>query len=77
MKLSPLFSAIALCCTCSLLLPWAVSSQDFSSLDGDLSALETLIQDTLRNSAEQQKQLDALRKNLIESGESPFRPLFC
>jgi flagellar biosynthesis chaperone FliJ len=51
-----------------LLLPRAASSQDFSSLDKDLSALESLIQDTLENSGEQQKQLDDLRKNLIESG---------
>jgi flagellar biosynthesis chaperone FliJ len=52
-----------------LLLPRAASSQDFSSLDRDLSELENLIHDTLRNSGEQQKQLDDLRKNLAESGE--------
>jgi chromosome segregation ATPase len=50
-------------------LPRVVFSQDFSSLNEDLSALESLIQDTLRNSEEQQKQLDDLRKNLAESGE--------
>jgi flagellar biosynthesis chaperone FliJ len=44
-------------------------SQDFSSIDRDLSVLENLIQDTLKNSGEQQKQLDDLRKNLAESGE--------
>ncbi|MDR1318422.1 MAG: hypothetical protein LBJ90_02265 [Treponema sp.] len=68
MKLSPPFCAAVMCCTLSLLLPRAASSQDFSSLDKDLSALESLIQDTLENSGEQQKQLDDLRKNLIESG---------
>jgi chromosome segregation ATPase len=52
-----------------LLLPRAASAQDFSSLDNDLSALENLIQDTLKNSEEQQIQLDGLRKNLAESGE--------
>jgi recombinational DNA repair ATPase RecF len=31
--------------------------------------LESLIQNTLESSEEQQKQLDALRKNLAESGE--------
>jgi chromosome segregation ATPase len=52
-----------------LLLPRAVFSQDFSSLDRDLAELESLIQDTLTNSVEQQKQLDDLRQTLIESGE--------
>jgi peptidoglycan hydrolase CwlO-like protein len=50
-----------------LLSPQAVFSQDFSSIAGDLSALENLIQDTLENSEAQQKQLDDLRKNLAES----------
>jgi peptidoglycan hydrolase CwlO-like protein len=61
--------AFVLFCTLSLLLPLAAFSQDFSSIDNDLSALESLIQDTLANSEEQQKQLDDLRKNLAESGE--------
>jgi septal ring factor EnvC (AmiA/AmiB activator) len=69
MKYSPSFFAAVLFCTLSLLLPRAAYSQDFSSLDRDLSELESLIQDTLRNSEEQQKQLDDLRKNLAESGE--------
>jgi septal ring factor EnvC (AmiA/AmiB activator) len=63
------FSAAVLFCTLSLLLPQAAFSQDFSSIDRDLSALESLIQDTLENSEAQQKQLDDLRKNLAESGE--------
>jgi septal ring factor EnvC (AmiA/AmiB activator) len=69
MKLPPFFSAAVLFCTLSLLLPRAASSQDFSSLNEDLFALENLIQDTLRNSGEQQKQLEDLKKNLAESGE--------
>jgi hypothetical protein len=69
MKSSPPFSAFVLFFTFSLLLPRAASSQDFSSLDRDLSALENLIQDTIKNSGEQQRQLDDLRRTLIESGE--------
>ncbi|MDR1319588.1 MAG: hypothetical protein LBJ90_08175 [Treponema sp.] len=69
MKLSSSLCAAVLFFTLSLLLPRAASSQDFSSLDRDLSELENLIHDTLRNSGEQQKQLDDLRKNLAESGE--------
>jgi septal ring factor EnvC (AmiA/AmiB activator) len=69
MKFSPFFSAFVLFYTLSSLSPPAASSQDFSSLDRDLSELENLIQDTLENSVEQQKQLDDLRKNLAESGE--------
>jgi chromosome segregation ATPase len=69
MKFSPFFSVFALFCTLSLLFPQAVLPQDFSSLDRDLSELESLIQDTLENSAAQQKQLEDLRQNLAESGE--------
>jgi DNA repair exonuclease SbcCD ATPase subunit len=69
MKLSPFFSAAVLFCTLSLLLSPAASAQGFSSLNEDLSALENLIQDTLENSEEQQKQLDDLKKHLAESGE--------
>jgi hypothetical protein len=46
-------------CTLSLLLPQAVLPQDFSSIERDLTELERLIQDTLQNSEEQQKQLGA------------------
>jgi hypothetical protein len=67
-----------------LLVPQALSSQDFSSLDGDLSALERLIQDTLENSVEQQRQLDDLQRNLAESeilmknpGASSWVSSFC
>jgi septal ring factor EnvC (AmiA/AmiB activator) len=67
MKLS--FFASVLFCTLSLLLPRAAFCQDFSSIDKDLSALESLILDTLENSEAQQKQMEDLRKNLAESGE--------
>jgi DNA repair ATPase RecN len=50
-----------------LLSPRALSPQDFSSIAGDLTELENLIRDTLRNSEEQQRQLEDLRKNLAES----------
>jgi hypothetical protein len=69
MKLSAFFFAASLFFILSSLLPPALWPQDFSSIERDLSALENLIHDTLENSAEQQKQLDDLRKNLIESGE--------
>ena len=68
MKLSPpIFTAFVLFCTWFLLLPQAASSQDFSSLNGDLTALENLIHDTLANSEEQQKQLEDLKQNLAGS----------
>jgi hypothetical protein len=62
-----LSAAIVLLCTCSLLLPRGLSSQDFSSIGRDLSALELLILDTLKNSETQMQQLDGLRRNLAES----------
>jgi septal ring factor EnvC (AmiA/AmiB activator) len=70
MKLSPPFSAAAvLFCTWFALLPRAASSQDFSLLDKDLTALETLIRDTLENSETQKRQLEDLQKNLAGSEE--------
>jgi hypothetical protein len=69
MRLSPHFFAAVLSCTFSLLSPRALYSQDFFSIDRDLSELETLIHDTLTNSEVQQKQLEDLQKNLAESGE--------
>ncbi|MDR0689836.1 MAG: hypothetical protein LBG08_06180 [Spirochaetaceae bacterium] len=62
-----LSAAIVLLCTWSWLLPRGLSSQDFSSIDRDLSALEDLILDTLKNSETQTRQLDDLRRNLAES----------
>jgi hypothetical protein len=50
-----------------LLLPRGLSCQDFSSVGRDLSALEGLILDTLKNSETQMRQLDDLRRNLAES----------
>ena len=70
MKLSPPFSAaFVLFCIWFLLLPRAASSQDFSSLHGDLTELETLIHDTIRNSEAQLEQLEDLKKNLAGSEE--------
>jgi chromosome segregation ATPase len=69
MKSSKPFPAFVILFACFLLSPQAAFSQDFSSLDRDLSELETLIQDTLANSEAQQKQLEDLRQTLKESGE--------
>jgi hypothetical protein len=55
MKPSPALFAVPLFCIFSSLSPQAVSPQDFSSIGADLSALESLIHDTLKNSAEQQR----------------------
>jgi hypothetical protein len=49
-KLKKLFFTFLLPCILSSLFSQAAFSQDFSSIDSDLSALETLIQDTLSNS---------------------------
>jgi hypothetical protein len=54
----------ALLCIFLPLLPQAAFSQDFSSLDRDLSELEGLIQDTLASSEAQLKQLEDLQRNL-------------
>ena len=62
------FTAFGLCFFCYSLFSQAAYSQDFSSIDSDLAALENLIQDTLANTEEQQKLLDDLRRNLSESG---------
>ena len=51
-----------------LLSSQAVYAQDFSSIDNDLQTLESLINDTLTNTQEQQKLLEDLKKNLDESG---------
>jgi hypothetical protein len=45
-----------------------VWSQDFSSIDTDLQALENLIADTLASTQEQERLLQDLRENLQESG---------
>jgi len=40
----------------------AVYSQDFSSIDQDLAQLESLINDSIANTQEQQKQLEDLSR---------------
>ena len=65
---SPVWGVFVLCFFCSLLLPRAAYSQDFSSINNDLDQLETLIADTLKNTEQQQKQLDDLKRSLDESG---------
>jgi septal ring factor EnvC (AmiA/AmiB activator) len=63
----PLFAVVLFSIFFSL-FSQAAWSQDFTSIERDLSALESLIADTLENSEEQQRQLEDLRKNLAESG---------
>ena len=59
----------ALCFLLSSLLPPAAYSQDFSSIDNDLQQLETLINDTLRNTEAHEQLLQNLKQNLDESGQ--------
>lgn len=66
--LKPRFFAIIFCFFCCLHLSQAAWAQDFSSLDRDLTQLESLIVDTLASTEEQQKLLEDLRQNLTESG---------
>ena len=69
MKLSsPPFAVAVLCFFCSSLFSQALSAEDFSSIDSDLQQLETLMNDTLSNTAEQERLLNDLKKNLAESG---------
>ena len=63
------FYAAVFCFICFSLSSQAASAQDFSSIGSDLTRLENLIADTLSNTAEQQKQLDDLKRNLAESGQ--------
>ena len=63
------FTAAVICFFFFLLSSQAVYSQDFSSIDQDLAQLESLINDTLTNTQEQQKQLEALKQNLNASAE--------
>jgi septal ring factor EnvC (AmiA/AmiB activator) len=63
------YSAFALFLLLLQLLPQAVYSQDFSSIDMDLAQLEDLINDTIANTREQQKLLEDLKRNLNESEE--------
>jgi len=68
-KSSPRFPAAVILFIFSYLSSPAVYSQDFSSIDQDLAQLESLINDTLANTQEQQKQLEDLKKNLNASAE--------
>jgi len=61
-------TAFALLFFCFSLSSPVAYSQDFSSIDSDLQTLESLINDTIANTEEQQKLLDDLRANLNESG---------
>jgi len=68
-KSSPRFTIAVICfCVFSSLSSQAAYAQDFSSIDNDLQTLESLINDTLINTQEQQKLLEDLKKNLDESG---------
>jgi len=61
-------AAVICFCVFSSLSSPVVFAQDFSSIDNDLQTLESLINDTLTNTQEQQKLLENLKKNLDESG---------
>jgi septal ring factor EnvC (AmiA/AmiB activator) len=67
-KSSPRYTAVVILFFFSYLSSPAVYSQDFSSIDQDLAQLESLINDSLANTQEQQKQLENLKQNLNESG---------
>jgi len=66
-KSSPHFTAAVILFIFSYLSSQALYSQDFSSIDQDLAQLESLINDSIANTQEQQKQLEDLKKNLTAS----------
>ena len=66
-KSSPHFTAAVILFIFFSLSSPAVYSQDFSSIDQDLAQLESLINDSITNTQEQQKQLEDLKKNLTAS----------
>jgi len=66
-KSSPYFPAAVICFFFFSLSSQAVYSQDFSSIDQDLALLQSLINDSLANTQEQQKQLEDLKQNLNAS----------
>jgi len=66
-KFSPHFTAAVILFIFSYLSSPAVYSQDFSSINQDLAQLQDLINDSIANTQEQQKQLEALKQNLNES----------
>jgi len=67
-KYSIRFTTAVICFIFFSLSSQAAYSQDFSSIDNDLQTLESLINDTLVNTQEQQKLLEDLKRNLTESG---------
>ena len=66
-KYSPHFTAAVILFFFFSLSSPALYSQDFSSIDQDLAQLESLINDSIANTQEQQKQLEDLKKNLTAS----------
>ncbi len=68
-KSSPRLTAAVILFIFSYLSSPALYSQDFSSIDQDLEQLQSLINDTLANTQEQQKQLENLKQNLNASAE--------
>jgi septal ring factor EnvC (AmiA/AmiB activator) len=66
-KSSLRFTAAVILFIFSYLSSLAAWSQDFSSIDQDLAQLESLINDSIANTQEQQKQLEDLKKNLNAS----------
>ena len=67
-KYLPRFVLAAMLFIFSSLSSPAASAQDFSSVDNDLAQLESLINDTIANTEEQQKLLEDLKQTLLESG---------
>ena len=68
-KYSSRFTAAVICFIFFSLSSPVAFAQDFSSIDNDLQTLESLINDTLTNTQEQQKQLEDLKQNLNASAE--------
>jgi septal ring factor EnvC (AmiA/AmiB activator) len=66
-KSSPRLTAAVILFIFSYLSSPVAYSQDFSSIDQDLEQLESLINDSIANTQEQQKQLEDLKQNLTAS----------
>jgi hypothetical protein len=60
-KSSPRYIAAVILFIFSYLSSPALYSQDFSSIDQDLAQLESLINDSIANTQEQQKQLEGAK----------------
>jgi len=61
-KSSPRYTAAVILFIFSYLSSPALYSQDFSSIDQDLAQLESLINDSIANTQEQQKQLEGAKE---------------